>query len=410
MTTGRSVLIAGGGIGGLCAALSLARRGFEVTVLERSPEFGEIGAGLQLAPNATRVLRSLGLLDAVLEVGVLPDRLVLADVITDDELTALDVTGFDEQFGGPYVVAHRGDVLSILLQACMADASVRLLTNKTVVRVVEPDARTVRAECADGTSYDGDALVGADGLHSTVRKLIDDSKPVFSGYVAYRGAVPIDRVPARSDSHDVVAFLGHGRHFVQYPLRSGSFYNQVAVFRSARYFAGEPNWGTPDELEIAFESSSPRIRTALSAIERGMSWPMYDREPLTWWAHGRSVLLGDAAHPMLQYLAQGACQAIQDADCLACSLADAVESGRDVIEGFTEYQHHRIGPTKRTQQNARVWGDIWHTDGLAETLRNAYLRERDPNDLRHVSPFYALAETCSHSVREGLSRAEPSPA
>jgi 3-hydroxybenzoate 6-monooxygenase len=404
------LLVAGGGIGGLSAALSLARRGFDVTVLERSAEFGEIGAGLQLAPNATRVLKSLGLLDDVLDVGVMPDRLVLADATTHEELSALDVSRFHEVYGAPYVVAHRGDVLSILLRACAADPSIELITGKTVVRVSEPDDRTVEVECSDGSSYTGDVLIGADGLRSTVRTLIDRSDPVCSGYVAYRGAVPTETVGARSGSRDVVAFLGHGLHFVQYPLRSGSFYNQVAVFRSERYFAGESEWGTPDELDAAFASTSERIRTALQAIDRGTNWPMYDREPLPHWAHGRSALLGDAAHPMLQYLAQGACQAIQDADCLGYSLAEATAARRDVVDGFTEYQRHRVGPATRTQRNARLWGEMWHSDGLVELLRNAYLRERDPDDLRHVSPFYALAETCSHSIQGRLSRAEPSPA
>jgi salicylate hydroxylase len=410
MTTDWHLLIVGGGIGGLSAALSLARRGFNVTVLERSPEFGEVGAGLQLAPNATRVLKSLGVLDAVLDVGVLPDRLVLADATTHEELTSLDVSRFDEQFGGPYVVAHRGDVLSILLRACAAQPSIELRTGKAVVRVTEPDERSVQVECADGSRFTADALVGADGLHSTVRKLIDQSEPVFSGYVAYRGAVPIERVEARSGSRDVVAFLGHGLHFVQYPLRRGSFYNQVAVFRSQRYFAGEEVWGTPDELDEAFASTSERIRTALAAIQRDTSWPMYDREPLRQWTHGRSVLLGDAAHPMLQYLAQGACQAIQDADCLGYALAKAIATGRDVVDGFPEYQRHRVGPATRTQRNARIWGEIWHSDGLVELLRNAYLRERDPNDLRHIAPLYAPAETCSHSAQGRLFRPEPSPA
>jgi 2-polyprenyl-6-methoxyphenol hydroxylase-like FAD-dependent oxidoreductase len=398
MTAGTRIVIVGGGIGGLCAALSLGRRGFEVTVLERSPRFGEIGAGLQLAPNATRVLKSLGLLGQVLDVGVLPDRLVLADATTHEELTALDVSEFDEHFGGPYIVAHRGDVLSILLAACVAEPSVELLTSKTVVGITEPDDRSVRADCADGTSYQADALVGADGLHSTMRKLIDPSDPVCSGYVAYRGAVPTEKVAARSGNRDVVAFLGHGLHFVQYPLRSGKFYNQVAVFRSDRYFAGEKDWGTPDELELAFASTSEQIRTALDAIERGTNWPMYDREPLHDWSRGRLVLLGDAAHPMLQYLAQGACQAIQDADCLAYTLAEAVDAGHDVADGFAEYQRHRVGLATRTQGNARIWGDMWHSDGLIETLRNAYFREREPDDLRHVAPLYALTETCSHSV------------
>ncbi|HEY7046829.1 MAG TPA: FAD-dependent oxidoreductase [Jatrophihabitantaceae bacterium] len=404
------IVIAGGGIGGLTAALSLSRRGFEVTVLERSAEFGEIGAGLQLAPNATRVLKSFGLLDDVLDVGVLPDRLVLADAATHEELTAVDVRRFDELFGGPYVVAHRGDLLSILLRACTAEPSIELLAGKAVVAAAEPDEGVVAVECADGSTYTGNALVGADGLRSTVRTVLDRTDPICSGYVAYRGAVPTETVAARSGSRDVVAYIGHGLHFVQYPLRGGRLYNQVAVFRSERYLRGEAEWGTPDELDAAFAATSEKIRTALQAIDRSVNWPMYDRDPLPRWAHGRTVLLGDAAHPMLQYLAQGACQAIQDADCLGYSLAAATEAGRDVVDGFARYQQHRVGPASRTQRSARLWGDMWHSDGLVEILRNAYLRERDPDDLRHVAPFYALAETCSHSTQGRPSRAEPSPA
>jgi 2-polyprenyl-6-methoxyphenol hydroxylase-like FAD-dependent oxidoreductase len=409
MTVAR-ILVAGGGIGGLAAALSLSRRGFSVVVLERSSEFAEIGACLQLAPNATRILKNLNLLQDVLDVGVLPERLVLADATTQEELTVLDVTRFEEEFGAPYVVAHRSDVLSILVRACAAEANIELLTGKLVVGVDEPNDGMVRATCADGSTYEGDVLVGADGLRSTIRRVLDDSEPVCSGYVAYRGAVPVDRVAERSGSRDVVAFLGHGLHFVQYPLRNGRYYNQVAVFRSDKYFDGAEPWGTPDELDRAFADASPRIRTALDAIDRTMNWPMYDREPLSTWVHGRTVLMGDAAHPMLQYLAQGACQAIQDADCLAFSLREAVDAGGDVIDGFAVYEEHRLGAASRTQSNARTWGDIWHSNGLVELLRNTYLRERDPDDLRHVAPFYAVAETCSHSIQGRLSRAEPSPA
>lgn len=410
MTAAVRIVVVGGGIGGLSAALSLARRGFAVTVLERSAEFGEIGAGLQLAPNATRVLKCWGLLDEVVQIAVRPNRLVLADACTYEELTHLDVRAFDDVYGAPYLVAHRGDVLSILLRACTAEPSIELLADKSVISVAEPGVREVRVDCADGSSFTGAALVGADGLHSTVRRLIDKSDPVCSGYVAYRGAVPTETVAARSGNRDVVAYIGHGLHFVQYPLRGGALYNQVAVFRSTRYLAGEAEWGGPDELDAAFAGSNERIRTALRSIDRGMNWPMYDREPISGWASGRSVLLGDAAHPMLQYLAQGACQAIQDADCLGYALAKSVAEGDDVVAGFVEYQRHRVEPATRTQRSARLWGEMWHSAGLTELVRNIYLRERAPDDLRHVSPHYALAASCAHTTAEPLLRAHLSPA
>jgi 3-hydroxybenzoate 6-monooxygenase len=398
----RHVLIAGGGIGGLSAALALALQGFDATVLEKAAEFIEIGAGLQLAPNATRVLSRLGVLADVLDVGVLPSRIVLASAMTGEELSFLDVRDFGTRYGGPYVLAHRGDLLDVLYQACNASPSVELRPSKAVVSVSQPRPGTVVAHCADGTELSGDALIGADGLHSVVRRLIADSEPVFSGYVAYRGAVPAAEVEAPSDSRDVVVFIGPGLHFVQYPLRRGELYNQVAVFRSHRYQAGEPDWGGPDELDSRFSVTCERIRIALKAIHRDMRWPMYDREPLTSWRHGRAVLLGDAAHPMLQYFAQGACQALQDSECLAFSLADAASAGRDITDGFEDYQRLRIPPTASVQRNARLWGDLWHADGLLRVLRDTYLRERDPADHRHVAWLYQEEPSGAASAHRGL--------
>jgi 3-hydroxybenzoate 6-monooxygenase len=384
----RHILVAGGGIGGLSAALAAARKGFDVTVLEKAAEFVELGAGLQLAPNATRVLKRFGVLEDVLDAGVLPDRLVLASAITGEELTSLDVRDFDTMYGGPYVVMHRADLLAILYRACAAMPSVELRPNKAVVAVSQPDPGTVVAHCADGSHISGDALIGADGLHSVVRKLIVDSEPICSGYVAYRGAVPVEEVASRSASRDVVAFIGPELHFVQYQVRRGELYNQVAVFRSRRYEAGEADWGAPDELDERFSVACEQVRIALKAINRDMRWPMYDREPLDTWRNGQAVLLGDAAHPMLQYLAQGACQALEDSDSLASAMAAAVGAGRGVVDAFEDYQRRRIPATARVQRNARLWGDLWHADGLLQLMRDIYLRERDPDDHRHVVNLY----------------------
>jgi 3-hydroxybenzoate 6-monooxygenase len=389
--TAQKLLIVGGGIGGLGAALAAGRRGFDVTVLERAPEFVEIGAGLQLAPNATRVLKGLGVLDSVLDVGVLPDRLVLASAISGDELTSLDLRDFDQLYGGPYVVIHRSDLLSILYQACVSEPNIELRPGQAVVEV-NPMSSTgggVHVRCADGSEHFADALVGADGLRSTVRTLVDQSEPIFSGYVAYRGALPLEQVAAPTTTNDVMAFIGPGIHFVQYPLRRHTLYNQVAVFRSQRWLDGRDDWGTPEELDERFVPACDHVRTALSSIQRNARWPMYDREPLDNWRAGRSVLLGDAAHPMLQYLAQGACQALQDGSALAQSLATARETGSEVEWALETYQQQRIEPTARVQRHARIWGELWHADGLLESLRDVYLRDRDPADQRFVAPIYS---------------------
>lgn len=390
--TAQKLLIVGGGIGGLGAALAAGRRGFDVTVLERAPEFAEIGAGLQLAPNATRILRRLGVLDQVVAAGVLPRRLVLGDALDGTELTHLELGGFPDRYGGPYVVMHRSDLLDSLVAACRAQGAA-LETSKRVTGT-ETTVDGVVVRCDDGSSYQGIAAVAADGLNSVIRPALSDDQPVESGFVAYRGAVPIEQATRTAGLTDVVAWIGPGLHFVQYPLRGGRMYNQVAVFRSRRYEAGHSDWGGPDELDEAFSGTCRHIRDAMPALWRHAHWAMHDREPLGNWITGRTVLLGDAAHPMLQYLAQGACQAIEDAATLAGALhqhAAGSDNPASVDKALRAYQEQRIPRTTRVQRLARTWGDIWHVDGLARTLRNELLRQRPPDDHRHIEWFYGHA-------------------
>lgn len=388
------LLIVGGGIGGLTAALAVARTGRAVRVLEQAADFVEIGAGIQLAPNATRILDRLGVMDQIQEAGVLPRRLVLGDALTGDELTALDLTDFPERYGGVYVVLHRADLLRILLEACV-EHGVALETNAAVIRVDDTGDRAL-AVCRDGRAFDGAAVVGADGLHSVIRPLFTQDELICSGYVAYRGAVPIEQVSQRADLGDVVAWIGPGLHFVQYPLRSGGFYNQVAVFRSDAYRCGVEDWGNPQELEERFAVTCRHVRDALPAIVRDQRWPMSDRLPAGTWVRGRIALLGDAAHPMLQYLAQGACQAIEDAATLAAELERHAGGGsraagnRDGIgAALLSYQAIRAPRAARVQRNARTWGDIWHVDGTGKLLRDELLRQRTPRDHKHVEWLYA---------------------
>jgi salicylate hydroxylase len=365
------MLIIGGGIGGMSAAVALARAGFDVHVVEQASDFTEIGAGIQLAPNAIRILDGLGLLPEINRIAVRPRSLIFLDIDTADRLATVDLAEpFVHRYGYPYSVLHRGDLLDVLLAACRADERITLEPNKAVTAIVDQHD-WARVEFADGTSYDCDAVVGADGLWSMTRQLVSDDQPVCSAYVTYRGAVPIDELPIPVDGDAEIIWIGPNRHLVQYPIRGGALYNQVAVFRSHRYrpgMDGNGDWGTPDELDEHFGTACEEVRSSITLFKRERRWPMYDRVPIDNWTTGRITLLGDAAHPMLQYLAQGACQAIEDADSLAQYM---VKHDGDIDEAFASYQQDRLPRTAQIQTVARAWGEIWHaTDSIVPALRN----------------------------------------
>ena len=381
------VVVVGGGIGGLAAALALTRAGQHVRVLEQAATFGEVGAGLQLAPNASRVLREWGVLEQARELGVAPRRMVMRDAVDGSELTSMDLADVERRYGAPYLVIHRTDLHSVLLEACR-QAGVELVTG---ARVLDVEVGAVGVVADGGSRRDaGQVLIAADGLGSKLRSRLAEDSPISSSYVAYRGAVPISEVPdsAGVAMQDVTVFVGPGCHLVQYPLRRGEMLNQVAVFQSAKALAGEDDWGTPDELDAAFAGTCDHVQRGLPLLNRDRWWQMYDRLPIARWVDRRLVLAGDSAHPMLQYLAQGACQALEDASTLAASFDAA---GRDWDAALTHYEQDRTVRTARVQTAARLWGETWHCDGTFRFVRNLMLRDRAVDDYRHVDWLYGPA-------------------
>jgi len=380
------LLIVGGGIGGLATALAAARGGHPAHVLEKAPEFTEIGAGLQLAPNATRMLDRLGVLDEIKKHAIFPKHLVLMDAVSGQPITSLDLgEKFLDHFGYPYIVMHRGDLLTVEYEACRQNPLITLENNREAVRI-EDLGDSARVECADGSVYECDALVGVDGLWSTTRKVVHgDGDPIPAQFVAYRGTIPIEEAPKDSDFDGMVLWVGPDLHFVQYCVKAGKLFNQVAVFRSYRYKEDSDDWGTVDELEEHFSKMCPRVREAVAKIKRNRRWPMLDRLPIPNWTRNRITLLGDAAHPMLQYIAQGACQALEDAVFLGDRLK---EYNGDAARAFLAYQEPRIRRTARVQSIARLFGEIKHVHGVSIMLRNALLAKRTPDDYEYFEWLY----------------------
>ncbi|WP_020106624.1 FAD-dependent oxidoreductase [Nocardia sp. 348MFTsu5.1] len=388
MTT-PDVIVVGGGIGGLSAAFALTRQGLTVRVLERSAEFGEVGAGLQLAPNCTRILDDYGLLDEAKSLGVVPRAMVMRDAVDSTDLTKLDLVDLERRYGFPYMVIHRSDLHGLFLRACER-AGVELVTDAKAV-AYENTATGARVRLANGDEHEAGVVIAADGLHSVARKLLVDDEPVSSSYVAYRGTVPVAELVDRPiDLSEVVVYVGPRHHFVHYGLRGGEMLNQVAVFESPKALAGEDDWGTPDELDGSFSSACSAVREGIPLMWRDKWWRMYDRDPIMTWVKGRIALLGDAAHPPLQYMAQGAIMAIEDGWVLAEHVARQRNS-EDTINwdaALTAYEAVRPEHCRRVLTTAREWGELWHLEGVAREQRNVLLRARDTHDYSYTDWIY----------------------
>jgi 2-polyprenyl-6-methoxyphenol hydroxylase-like FAD-dependent oxidoreductase len=378
------VIVVGGGIGGLSAAYALRRQGLAVRVLERAGEFGEVGAGIQIAPNCTRILDDYGLLGEARQLGVLPEAMIMKDALDGTELTRLDLRDLEKRYGSPYMVIHRSDLHGLFLGACQA-AAVDLRTGQHVVEYENRTGGGAAVRLADGSSHEAALVVAADGLHSVARKLLVDDEPVNSAYVAYRGTIPITVARGNGAALDsVVVYIGPRCHFVQYPLRGGELFNQVAVFESPKALAGDAEWGTPDELDAAFAGACADVKKGLPHMWRDRWWRMFDRDPISTWVHGNIALLGDAAHPPLQYIAQGAIMAIEDGWVLSRHVA-ALGLGPAALAA---YEAVRAGHCRRVLTTSRAWGQLWHLDGDKRLRRNEILRARAIDDYSFVDWLY----------------------
>jgi len=356
MSKVQKVAVVGAGLGGLNTAIALRQRGFEVAIYEQSDVLGEIGAGIQLSPNAMRVLMALGLDRAFEAVAFEPHRHVVRNWKTGSIVSATQMRGvFRPQYGAGYFGAHRADLHAVLQNALPAEC-VRL--NARVISVTQTSDRAVLT-FADGQTAESDIIVGADGIRSAVREsLFGPDAPHFTGHIVWRGLVPSEALPKGLIEPDMTAWFGPNGTVVHYYVRRGELVNWIAHFESDwrdESWRVESDWR---EAAAAYAGWHPTLATLFSHTERCYKWALYDREPLARWSQGRVTLLGDSAHPMLPYLAQGAAQAIEDGYVLADLLA---AHRSDSVAALAAYEAARLPRTARIQRHARERGKINNT-------------------------------------------------
>jgi salicylate hydroxylase len=371
-----TVIVAGAGIGGLAAALAIAQRGFRVSVLDQAPRLDEVGAGIQLSPNAARVLIGLGLRERLLRYVVAPAELRVLHARTARLLARLPLGAACEQrYGAPYWVVHRGDLQAALLDAVRANPDISLrLGTRVEDFALHPNGVTVSALTAQGPLEErGVALIGADGLWSQLRRHLGDrGEPRFARHTAWRALASAAALVGDLSAPAVNLWLGRNAHLVHYPVRGGSMINVVAIIRDDWR---DPGWSAPGEraeLLARYPAGiwAPPARAVLGAPQHWQKWALYDRAPLSHWGKGAATLLGDAAHPMLPYLAQGAAMAIEDAAVLAQQLA---ATPGDPIGAMRRYERQRHGRTARAQRAARRNGLVYHMGGAEAFLRTIAL-------------------------------------
>lgn len=369
-----SVIVAGAGIGGIASALALARLGIAVTVLEQSPTLGEIGAGLQLAPNAFAALDALGVGAAVRERAVFTERLVMMDAVDGSEVGSFEVGApFRARFGNPYAVIHRADIHTAILEHVQGTPHIELVTS-CHIEAIEQDAAGVTVLASDGRRFRADYLVGCDGIRSVARDVVVGDAVRVSGHVVYRAVVPAAEMPEELRWNAPVLWAGPNCHLVHYPLRSGDQYNLVVTFHSREQEIWDVRDGSKEEVLSYFTGIADLPRKLLHCPSSWRRWSTADRNPVDNWTKGRITLLGDAAHPTLQYLAQGACMALED----AVTLGEAVRHcDFDMEAAFALYQKSRIARTARVVLSAREMGRLYHAHGVERLVRNDLWKGRE---------------------------------
>jgi 2-polyprenyl-6-methoxyphenol hydroxylase-like FAD-dependent oxidoreductase len=375
----RPVLIAGGGIGGLAVALGLAQKGFRSILLEKAAALGEIGAGIQLGPNAFHAFDYLGVGEAARGMAVYIDQLRLMDALTAEEITHVDLRdALRIRFRNPYAVVHRGDLHGVFLKACQNHKLIELRVSSEVI-AYDQDGSSVTVRLASGERITGSLLIGADGLWSNIRKqVVDDGPPRVSGHTTYRSVIPTGEMPEDLRWNAATLWAGPKCHIVHYPLSGWKVFNLVVTYHND---APEPVAGKPvSEAEVMQGFQHIHAR-AQNIIRRGKNWKLWvlcDRDPVQRWIDGRAVLLGDAAHPMMQYFAQGACMALEDAVCLSHVL-DAHPG--DHVTALEHYNTQRFARTARVQLLSRAIGEhIYHPDGEHARIRNAIMAAKTSED------------------------------
>ena len=369
------VLVAGGGIGGLAAALALVRQGFHVKVFEQSPEIGEIGAGIQLGPNAFHAFDALGVGKQARSKAVYTDYMVMHDAI-DEQRVGYIPTGeaFRQRFGNPYAVIHRADAHMALYDGVKASDQVSFLTSTRIVRT-EQDADSVTVHDQHGNAHHGQALIGADGVKSVVREQYVGDPARVTGHVVYRAVVEKSEFPVDLQWNAASIWVGPNCHLVHYPLRGGEQYNVVVTFHSRQTEEWGVTDGSREEVLSYFEGICPKARQLIDLPKSWRRWATADRDPIGQWSYGRVTLLGDAAHPTTQYMAQGGCMAMED----AVTLGEALRvTNKDWIRAFDLYQRSRVARTARIVLSAREMGRLFHVKDVERLVRNDLWRGRTP--------------------------------